>query len=445
MRFAVENVGKVSSADITLNGVTVISGPNGSGKSTINRMLVTWCSVLRRLEELVAIERVKSILFGINQFLESNDLPPIRLNFAFERRQTIKNLLNPEFWAVRENLQWVMGSASPLGSMPGIRELIDGRVDRWMPHVERFVKIAESVAKRDDAEYIREIVASSLSGVLGTVMAGPGLFDAQSTIASWADNGKRRWVKMVAGGVVESSGLEGNHLPSAFYIEPIHALDLCSHMSFSERYDATVMTRYHVGDLNWANVLHSSIDTNEWSIERKQQQREIQKELDELVAMIHGRVASDRRELYFHDSDIGRAVSVLNAASGCKSIAQIEVAIRNGYIGPGSLLVCDEPESNLHPEWQVKFARFLVLLNAKLDVRVLLNTHSPFFLKAILVYADMLERGEFCSYYNMVPHDGGPYYDAEQVAGVRVEEVFRQMREPFAKLVYGEHYGNIPR
>ena len=75
MEFHVENFGKVRLADIKLDGITVIAGENGSGKSTIGRALVTWSSFLRRLDEFVVSERLKSLRDGVNAIFEAHDLP----------------------------------------------------------------------------------------------------------------------------------------------------------------------------------------------------------------------------------------------------------------------------------------------------------------------------------------------------------------------------------
>ena len=39
MRLYLKNVGKVSEADIKLDGITVIAGENNTGKSTVGKML----------------------------------------------------------------------------------------------------------------------------------------------------------------------------------------------------------------------------------------------------------------------------------------------------------------------------------------------------------------------------------------------------------------------
>lgn len=43
MRFQIENIAKVKSARVNLNGLTVIAGENGSGKSTVHPDISLCC------------------------------------------------------------------------------------------------------------------------------------------------------------------------------------------------------------------------------------------------------------------------------------------------------------------------------------------------------------------------------------------------------------------
>ena len=50
------------------------------------------------------------------------------------------------------------------------------------------------------------------------------------------------------------------------------------------------------------------------------------------------------------------------------------------------MLVLDEPENHLHPEWQIKLAELLVTLLEK-DVSILLTTHSSVLISALQDFA----------------------------------------------------------
>jgi len=47
------------------------------------------------------------------------------------------------------------------------------------------------------------------------------------------------------------------------------------------------------------------------------------------------------------------------------------------------LLIIDEPEAHLHPQWIVEYARILVLLNKKLGVKFMIASHNPDMVSAL--------------------------------------------------------------
>ena len=54
----------------------------------------------------------------------------------------------------------------------------------------------------------------------------------------------------------------------------------------------------------------------------------------------------------------------------------------------GDILILDEPEINLHPEWQVEYAKTLVSLQKEFRLKILVTTHSPYFMRAIECFSD---------------------------------------------------------
>lgn len=68
-----------------------------------------------------------------------------------------------------------------------------------------------------------------------------------------------------------------------------------------------------------------------------------------------------------------------NTASGLKQLATIQLLLDNNELTKNSFLILDEPEINLHSEWQVKLAKLLVLLVKELNIYLYINSHSPQF------------------------------------------------------------------
>lgn len=71
----------------------------------------------------------------------------------------------------------------------------------------------------------------------------------------------------------------------------------------------------------------------------------------------------------------------------------------NNTLQENGTIILDEPEIHLHPEWQIKFAELIVLLQKEFKMHILLTTHSPYFLKAVQVYSKKYKISNKCKYY----------------------------------------------
>ena len=68
MRLELDNVGKISFANIELNGMTVIAGENNTGKSTIGKMLFCVFHAFYKIEEQIREECVKSVIRVLSSY-----------------------------------------------------------------------------------------------------------------------------------------------------------------------------------------------------------------------------------------------------------------------------------------------------------------------------------------------------------------------------------------
>lgn len=440
MKIRIHNFGRLTVADIKLDGITIIAGPNASGKSTISRVLKTWNSYLHRIDDRIAEERIKSITEGVGKILLDANLPVLfrSLNDSLGK---LHKLLRDDFWHNREEVKkWVFSFLKPndlrmrVDCGRDISDVVDGLYMSILEVVEKNSEIPDELYEK----FIADLSFNrAFDGQVGT------FFDiqAESSVSIEIDGGMKCEVKFKGGKCVSLKKKHSNHLFPMFYIEPKHLIDSCAELSYPRSIsNRGLESRFSYGDdLEWIRILYSNPNMAHWSMQRMQQQEVLNKDLDEIVATIHGEIEKEERVIRFRDDDSGGMISISNIASGVKSMAVLIRGLRNGVIEPGSLLIIDEPETNLHPEWQVKFAKFLVLLNAKFDIRLLINTHSPYFLKAIQVYSDLLEIEEKCDYYMMALDGEDGRFRTKDVSN-DIEEVFAEMSRPYARLIYGEKY-----
>ena len=441
MKAIIRNFGRVTAANVKLDGVTIVAGSNGSGKSTISRVLMTWISYLRQIDHCIAEERVKSIIEGISEILTAAELPILFVPSSSVSRQ-LRKLFSYEFWRNREEaVRWIVGHLRGMGSWR-LRDDGDTRLHDEVDRLYESIFMAvEKVFHTADEPYeffvANTFFRRAFDGQVGT------FFDltAESFVAIEMDGGVEKEATFKAGKCSSLGAVRGDHVIPTFYIEPRHLIDSYVESNYApHRLNRYPESRFSCGEeLGWRRILYTNPEMDLWSMQRVQRQDALNDELDKIVTTIHGQIEKDEHEIRFRDSDNGGMISIRNIASGVKSMAALIRGLRNGVIEPGNLLIIDEPETNLHPEWQVKFAEFLVLLNAKFGIRSLLNTHSPYFLKAIQVYSDLLGIGEKCNYYMMKPDGNTGRYFAKDVSD-DIEQVFAEMSRPYAKLIYGERY-----
>lgn len=86
-------------------------------------------------------------------------------------------------------------------------------------------------------------------------------------------------------------------------------------------------------------------------------------------------------------------------SSGYKQLAVLYLLLLNNTLKPKSFLILDEPEVNLHPEWQFKFAEILVLLAKELDITLYINSHSPAFIESIDAFTEFYDMENDINYY----------------------------------------------
>ena len=122
--------------------------------------------------------------------------------------------------------------------------------------------------------------------------------------------------------------------------------------------------------------------------------------------------------------------NLLDMATGIKSFSILQLLIKNGHLNDKTLLIIDEPESNLHPQWVVEYARVIVLLHKKFKVNLFLASHNPDMVSAIRYISEkegVLDRVNF--------------YLAEKDDG-KFDYIFRHLRRVNFKTI-SNHGGNL--
>jgi len=105
---------------------------------------------------------------------------------------------------------------------------------------------------------------------------------------------------------------------------------------------------------------------------------------EKMNVIVPGEFQETKEGMFYVDDNA--KLNVQNLATGSKLFFIIKMLLLNGNLNDETVLILDEPESHLHPEWINKFAEILVLLIRELKLCIMLTTHSPNLLLALEFY-----------------------------------------------------------
>lgn len=135
------------------------------------------------------------------------------------------------------------------------------------------------------------------------------------------------------------------------------------------------------------------------------------------------------RKFSFKKEDV--IFSMENTASGLKQLGILQILLENNELMEDSFLIMDEPEFNLHPEFQIKLAQILVLASKELNITIYINTHSPFLVEAIEVYSKEYGLYDETNFYLTEESNNIGKYDYNLVDDLDIMDVYKNLGNPF--------------
>ena len=149
---------------------------------------------------------------------------------------------------------------------------------------------------------------------------------------------------------------------------------------------------------------------------------------EDLHKAIGGQISlSEAGDLEFQKE--GKSIPLSLTSAGVANMGMLALLIERGALERGSFLFIDEPESNLHPAWQVEMAEFLFEL-ARQGVNVVVSTHSMTILKWLEVHVKKKSEDRELVRLNKFPPDAEWNDDMDAV----MAEVKQSLTEPYSDL-----------
>lgn len=415
MKLKLVNIAKVKNADINIDGITVIAGENNSGKSTLGEALYASFNGLHNMKNKMFEERSESIR-NIIELAYRNSLRRITRMPDFE--ETVHTLINSrdEYKNNKNKIKELLANTV----ISNYKDLVESLNTSILNNIS--LQIAEILAVSDE-----DIVKSVLTKTLNA--------EFHNQINNVFTNCKGSIALQIRGEVIEIS-VEENKVTEvkdqvdidaeAIYIDDPFVID--EQLSFwnvfpsygSKHHRMELIKKLHMFDRK-INVVNEIVAN-----------QKLKRILDKISMVSNGAVIDNKQNgLGYLQPNSEAILDVSNLSTGLKTFVILKKLLMDGFIQQNGTIILDEPEIHLHPEWQVFFAEIIVLMQKEFGLHVLLNTHSPYFLRAIEVYSNKYKIADRCNYYSA--DNKGDYAEITNV-NKSIAKIYAKLSSPFQKL-----------
>ena len=417
------NINKIQQASINLEGLTVIAGVNDTGKSTVGKTLFSLIKAIGNINtHNDELRRAK-----VTQAVQ-------RLNVLYRHNEEELSFLKDYFTTLPTRIQAQMlleDETATLSLLADCQHWIENK--EMTPQLR--VKVLKTLAKLKESVEVLNNPALKLKKEFSSVLEAEFQnsicrYDTPSSLIVFADDSDGAHLEISlennqiqhinASQLEDISSIDATFIESPLYIHLLNTLVNARTLQEENDSFSSILARplvnYHVKDL--AQKLDAfRIEKNNSSASRPEQKIDI-------TSITGGKFVyhSPDRTLYW-EKDGQRYVPV-NVASGIKAFGVMQMLLETQHINENKLLIWDEPENHLHPEWQIKFAQFLVLLS-KSGIPVLISSHSPYFIQAIRYFSNEEKLQKYVHYY---------LAEETETGGSNLEEVTDDLNRLFLKL-----------
>lgn len=400
MRLNITHINKIKKADIVLNGLTVIAGNNDSGKSTVGKLLFSVIKSLSNADRLSSqsqdrIMRVNSaLLYAYVTHAEK------------ESGEKIKGVILPststaflkDAESFANDKRWVSQLKRKLEKI----NIVPQQRAKIIRSIDQLVQLA---TESSNSEKMLERAFQSIIGAefLNSICT---YNTEMSEICFSEGQGKDITIQIKENKVTEFKCKTETFVKDATLVESplyIHLIDiLASAQTLGEHHYFNVagigkdvlrpLINYHIKDMaQKLDAFRFSLPDNVYSpfIQKAQT-------LTDNITGGHFYFDNAKQNMYWKEGEQNYAP--VNVASGIKAFGVLQMLLETQALDESKILIWDEPENHLHPEWQIKFASVLVEL-AKAGIPILISSHSPYFIQAVRYFADKLSMNDFVNYY----------------------------------------------
>lgn len=429
MKLTLDNIGNVKHAEIEINGISVIAGQNGTGKSTISRSLFSIFSANYDLINKISNDRMRAI----NDYLEGY-FSDIEINrkksseIGIFRRINSSPFYTELIKIISENLVIIFGQNYSEHNDESIKEIIIDSINEFNKRNSKyFVLNVEDVDLNVISENVKEILSQSDQSIFNQILTDHltdefhnqinNIYNPLTGIISLKIKNEQINVKINQNKATADKLI--NFRTDVVYIDDAAAIvdNKFSNKLLSNKFFKKFFNKFDSLDHNTHLIEQLEDERNDTYTLRAKTTDRLNSVFNKINDTLNTDIVNSSE-----DEEDEKKLNIINYSSGMKTFYLIKSLIENGVIRENGTLILDEPEVHLHPEWQLKFAEIIVLLQREFALHVLINSHSPYLVEAIDIFSKKNGINNSVKYY--LAKDG-----IEDVTD-SIDKIYEQMYVP---------------
>lgn len=420
MELEIRNVAKIEHAKLKLDGITVIAGENNTGKSTIGKLVFALFNSLHDIGGKVVRDRRNKLatIFeeSIGQFLFNDDIIFFEVDEDYFNDIAYDKLLKCDYHDRESVVNAIHGILAGIYEMEEIRVKPDELQEQAEEMVDQIIEVLsitdEQIRNIKVSEYYAQVFHSQINSIIEGV-------DREAAITAKI-KGKKINLRFQNN---RCQQVESNIklLNTASYIDNPFVLDQIQ----QNRGYGNVMTRDLVRKLRIRQS--DNMDSNSYDDAIIQNRLEVVNQI--VTSVVHGSFVRDNTaQGGFLEEGNEIPTQISNISTGLKSFLILKRLIENKRLKQKDVVVLDEPEIHLHPQWQLLYAKLIVELQRAFDLNVIITTHSPYFLAAIEKYTK--GRADVNYYLSEIKHN----VTAFTMVNECIYKVYDLLSQPFEEV-----------